>query len=194
MPKRIVSWMVILLLGCAAGVFGQDVWDIARTSMGGKRVSIEYGRPTLKGRPLDSLMKQLPPDRIWRAGAGPMTILSTEADLLIGGMKVPAGNYSLYMYCPVKGDYALIVNSDIGQPPAEPLPKAASDRSNRAYPHFMDYTSSIKNLEVARIPLKLVAARKTEVLIYSFEPSGSSATLTISWGEQAWMVEILPAG
>ena len=49
-------------------------------------------------------MKQLPPDRIWRAGSGPVTILSTGTDLNIGGKKVVAGSYSLYMYCPEKGD------------------------------------------------------------------------------------------
>jgi hypothetical protein len=192
MHERRVAW--VFILGTVAGIFGQDVWDIARTSINGKKVAIEYGRPNLKGRPLESLMKQLPPDRIWRAGAGAMTILSTESDLLIGGKKVPAGNYSLYMYCPEKGDYALVVNSDIGQPQGDPFPKATSDRSNRAYPHFLDYTSSIKGLEVARTPLKHISVGKTEVLIYSLEPSGSGAILTISWGDQAWTVDIQPAG
>ncbi|MGD0099664.1 MAG: DUF2911 domain-containing protein, partial [Acidobacteriota bacterium] len=60
----------------------------------------EYGRPLLKGRKLADLMKQLPPDRIWRAGSGAVTILSTETDLDIAGKRVPAGSYSLYMYCP----------------------------------------------------------------------------------------------
>ncbi len=192
MPKFIVAWM--LIFGSAIGVFGQDIWDRARTSVNGKTVSIEYGRPNLKGRPLASLMRQLPADRIWRAGAGPMTILSTEADLSIGGKKIPAGNYSLYMYCPEKGDYALIINSDIGQPRNEPFPKAASDRANRPYPHFADYSMSIKDQEVARIPLKQVQGKKTEILIYHFEPAAAGATLFISWGDQTWSIEIQPAG
>jgi hypothetical protein len=98
------------------------------------------------------------------------------------------------MYCPEKGDYALLVNSEIGQPPNEPFPKATADRSNRPYPQFLDYTGSIGKQEVARIPLKQVSANKTQVLIYSFEPAGKGAILTISWGEQAWTVEIQPAG
>ena len=190
MIKRFVPWFVIL--GAAAGIFGQDPWDIARTSINGKKVSIEYGRPTLKGRSLATLMKQLPPDRVWRAGSGPMTILGTEIDLMIGGKKVPAGNYSLYMFCPEKGDYALIVNSDLGVAPENPFPKPASDRSNRQYPHFADY-SSIKETEVARIPLKQVSRNKTEVLIYDFEAAGNGAVLAISWGDQSWTVEIQPA-
>ena len=192
MRKQIIPW--ILILGTVAGAFGQDVWDIAKTTINGKKVAIEYGRPNLNGRPLASLMKMLPADRIWRAGSGPMTILSTESDLLIGGKKIPAGNYSLYMYCPEKGDYALVVNSDIGLQPGETFSRAASDRSNRPYPHFMDYSMSIKDKEVARIPLKLVSGKKTEVLIYSFEASENGTVLSISWGDQTWTAEIRPAG
>ena len=182
-----------IILAASAAAYGQ-AWDIARTTIGGKQVAIEYGRPVLKGRTLDSLMKQLPADRIWRAGAGAVTILTTEADLSVGGKKVPAGNYSLYMYCPESGNYALVINRDLGEMPDGVLPKAAPDRGNRPYPHFLDYTMEIAGKEVARIPLKQTSAPKTEVLIYSFEPSGQGALLTIRWGEQAWTVEFQPAG
>ncbi len=182
--------LVVTFIGSAFSLYSQEPWDIARTAIGGKKLFIEYGRPNLKGRALADLMKQLPADRIWRAGSGPMTIFSTEADLLVGGKKVPAGNYSLYMDCPVNGDYALIINKDLGEQP-EPLPKATSDRSNRPYPHFMDY-KEIADKEVARLPLKKVSSQKTQVLIYEFEPAGNGAILKISWGEQAWTVDIQP--
>ena len=35
----------------------------------GKRVTVDYGRAELKGRALESLIAQLPDDRVWRAGA-----------------------------------------------------------------------------------------------------------------------------
>ena len=98
------------------------------------------------------------------------------------------------MYCPENGDYALLVNRDLGEQPDGALPKAAPDRGNRPYPHFMNYTGEIADKEVARVPLKKISAPKTEVLIYSFEPSGKGALLTISWGEQAWTTEFQPAG
>jgi hypothetical protein len=192
MLKRFIA--CIAALSAVAGIFGQDAWDIARITINGKKVAIEYGRPLLKGRTLPDLMKQLPPDRIWRAGAGPVTILSTETDLMIGGKKVSAGNYALYMYCPEKGDYALVVNSEIGQPPGEPLPKADSNRTNRPYPAFVGYTQSIGSREVARIPLKQISAPKSEILTYGFEPAGKGAVLTIAWGDQAWTIEFQPAG
>jgi hypothetical protein len=182
-----------MVLGTAAAGFGQGPWDIARTTIDGKRVAIEYGRPILRGRTIAGLMKQLPPDRIWRAGAGPVTILTTEADLIMGGKKVPAGNYSLYMHCPERGEYALIINRDIGEFSGGPLPKATDDRSNRPHPHSMNYTGEIADKEVARIPLKQKALPKSEVLIYSFEPVNRGALLTIQWGELAWTMEIQPA-
>jgi hypothetical protein len=190
MRNRLLICM--MLLGSAAMVYGQGPWDIAKTSIEGKRVSIEYGRPRLNGKDLADLIKMLQPDRIWRAGSGAVTILTTEANLLIGGKKVPVGNYSLYMYCPEKGDYALIVNKVISEPAENPLPKPDSDRSNRPYPHFMDY-SFIAAEEVARVPMKPGSAPRMEALLYEFEPSGQGALLTIRWGVQAWTVEFLPA-
>jgi hypothetical protein len=183
--------LLVAFIASALSGYAQEPWDLARTTIEGKKVSIEYGRPNLKGRTLADLMKQLPADRIWRAGSGPMTIFSTEADLMIGGKKVPAGNYSLYMYCPINGDYALVINRDLGMQPENPLPKATSDRSNRPYPHFMDY-GEIADKEVARIPLKKVTAQKPQVLVYQFEPAGNGALLKISWGEQSWTVDIQP--
>jgi hypothetical protein len=184
---------IILLFGMTTAGYSQDLWDVARATIDGKQVAIEYGRPLLKGRPLADLMKMLPPDRIWRAGSGPVTILTTETALNIGGKKVPAGNYSLYMHCPVSGNYALVINSELDQPPGSELPKASANRSNRPYPHFIDYTGEIGKKEVARIPLKQIASPKSEVLVYSFEPEGKGAILKISWGEQTWTVEFQPA-
>jgi hypothetical protein len=61
--------------------------------------------------------------------------------ILIGGKKVSAGTIP-YICIVGKGDYALIVKRH-WEPPAT-LPKAASDRSNRQYPHMMDYTAPLK--------------------------------------------------
>ena len=42
-------------------------------------------------------MAQLPADRVWRAGVDQVTTLTTEADLMVGGKRVPAGKYTLYV-------------------------------------------------------------------------------------------------
>ena len=58
----------------------------------------------MKGRKLDDLLAQLPADRIWRAGDNQVTTLTAESDILVGGAKVPAGKYSLYVLAPASGD------------------------------------------------------------------------------------------
>lgn len=189
---RFIACMMIL--GSAAIVYGQETRDIAKTVIEGKQITIEYGSPALKGRALADLMQKLPVDRIWRAGAGAVTTLTMESDLSLGGKKVPAGKYSLYMYCPVSGGYALVVNSDLGQPLGSIIPNAPPERAKQPYPHFWNYSGDIAGKEVARIALKQTTIPNSEMLRYGFQPAGKGALLTISWGELAWTVEFQPAG
>jgi hypothetical protein len=164
----------------------------ATVDIGGKKVSIDYGRPQLKGRALGDLMKQLPADRIWRAGSGAVTTFATAADLLIGGKRVPAGKYSLYVHCPETGNYAVVLNSDLGQPLGKIWAAAPPNRANEPYPHF-DYSKEIGAKEVVRAALTKSSVPATDLLTYAFKSSGSGATLTLTWGDQAWSLEIQPA-
>jgi hypothetical protein len=49
---------------------------------------------------------------IWRLGADYATVLHTDADLDIGGLAVPKGEYTLYID-PDKGNWKLIVNKQL---------------------------------------------------------------------------------
>ncbi len=191
MIARFLACMMIL--ASAAALSGQEARDTATATIEGKPVRIEYGSPALKGRSLAELMKQLPADRIWRAGAGAITTLETETDLAIGGTKVPAGKYSVYMYCPEGGDYALVLNSDLGRPLGSIIQNAPPERAEQPYPLFWNYSGEIADKEVARTSLKEIKAPNTEMLRYVFQPEGEGALLTISWGNQAWTVQFLPA-
>jgi len=51
-------------------------------------------------------------DTIWRLGADYATILHTDADLDIGGLPVPKGDYALYIDLD-KGNWKLIVNKQL---------------------------------------------------------------------------------
>lgn len=183
----------LLFFALATMTYSQEARATASTWINGKPVTIEYGSPALKGRNLIEFMKKLPADQIWRAGAGAITSLTTESDLLIGDKNVPAGKYSLYMHCPENGTFSLVINSDPGIPLGDIIPNAPPERAKQIYPRFWNYTKDIGDKEVARVSLKQVDWKETESLIYSFQPAGKGALLTISWGKQAWTVEFQPA-
>src|SRR5260370_24110453 len=78
----------------------------------GKKVTINYSRPSMKGR---KIMGDLVPyGKVWRTGANEATTLTTAADLNIGGTKVPAGAYTLYTL-PSADAWKLIINKQTGQ-------------------------------------------------------------------------------
>jgi len=66
----------------------------ATVTVKGKKISINYGRPAMKGR---DLLAQAPVGMVWRVGMNQATELSTEADLMVGGKELKAGKYSLWV-------------------------------------------------------------------------------------------------
>jgi len=84
----------------------------AEVTLKGKKITIEYGRPSMKGRKI--MGGVVPYGKVWRTGANEATTLTTEADLNIGGTDVPAGKYTLYTL-PSEGEWKLIINKQTGQ-------------------------------------------------------------------------------
>ena len=78
----------------------------------GKKITIDYSRPSLKGRKVGQELA--PYGKVWRTGANEATTLTTEIDLNIGGTKVPAGKYTLWTL-PSEGTWKLIINKQTGQ-------------------------------------------------------------------------------
>ena len=84
----------------------------AEVTLNGKKITIEYSRPFMKGRKI--MGDVVPYGKVWRTGANEATALTTEADLSIGGANVPAGKYTLYTL-PSEGAWKLIINKQTGQ-------------------------------------------------------------------------------
>jgi hypothetical protein len=84
----------------------------ADCTINGKKVTIDYSRPFLKGRKLGTDLA--PYGKVWRTGANEATTLTTAIALDIGGAKVPAGSYTLYTL-PSEGTWKLIINKQTGQ-------------------------------------------------------------------------------
>jgi len=89
-------------------------------SLGGKAITITYASPGVKGRAghlftKDGLISHDPNYPVWRAGANAATKLHTEADLNLGGLAVPAGDYTLFVDISDPDNWTLIVNKQVGQ-------------------------------------------------------------------------------
>ena len=188
---------VVLAVGAlalASTGFAQDSRGTATATIGGEEVTIDYGQPQLKGRDLQELMKQLPPDRIWRAGVNQVSTLTTGADLVIGGTKVPAGKYSVYVHAGETGGWSFILNKDLGVPLGQIFDGAPDNMKNEPWPHLGDYTEAIKDQEVVRAEMKPVkGAAPADSFTMKFVPAGDGADLTLAWGDLAWKVDVKPA-
>jgi hypothetical protein len=194
MKTRLAALTAVASLGLATTVLAQDPRGAAATTIGGEKVEIDYGQPTLKGRDLGELMKKLPPDGIWRAGENQVTTLTTAGDLMIGGTKVPAGKYSVYVHAGASGTWSFILNKDLGVPLGKIYDQAPDNLKNEPWPHLGDYTDTIKDKEVVRAKMtKAEGAEPADTFTMSFAEQGQAADLILAWGDQAWKVEVQPA-
>jgi DUF2911 family protein len=165
------------------------------TTLNGKKLSVDYGRPALKGRTIDALKAKLGPDRVWRAGENQVTTLTTEGAVTIGGKSVAAGKYSLYLVLPESGDWNLLLNTNPGIPLKEIYAAAGPEVANELWPRLDGY-DKVKASEVLRVPLKRAAAPATpaEKFLITFEPPKAGATaITFTWGDQSWTTDIKAA-
>jgi len=124
----------------------------------GKTVTIDYSRPSMRGRKIFGGL--VPYGQIWRTGANAATSLKTDVDLTIGGASVPAGSYTLYTI-PNENGWKLIINKQTGQ-------------WGTAYEEKDD---------LARVDMKVSKnASPTEQFTISFDKTGASAaTLKLDW-------------
>jgi len=144
-------------------------------TIGGKAISIKYSAPSVRGRKIfgaasaqvpDGTHGVLVPDgTIWRAGANEATALHTDGDVTIGTLKVPAGNYTLYVLVNAKG-WQLIVSKQTGQWGEGNTGGTSLDTSK----------------ELGRTPMKM---GKTASLVETYKMTlagkGKKGSLTLEW-------------
>ncbi len=90
----------------------------AKGVIGGKTLTIKYGAPSVRGRQIfgdGGRISSDPNYPVWRAGADSATAFHTDADLDIGGLTVPKGDYSLYVLVKDPNAWQLIINKQTGQ-------------------------------------------------------------------------------
>jgi Protein of unknown function (DUF2911) len=194
MSKTLACLTAALTVAVAAPALAQNPRGSASTSVAGKQLAVDYGRPALKGRALDELLKQLPPDRMWRAGENQVTTMSLDGDVMIGGKKVAAGKYSVYVHAGEGNNWQLVLNKDLGVPLGKIWDKAPDNMKNEPWPHLDDYTKAIASEEVARVPLKPAqSSGSADLFTIDFKPAPMGSTLMLAWGDQAWSADVTPA-
>ncbi len=168
--KRTVLALAITALAFGAAVSAQKTTELktggggsahVRTewTLDGSNLSIEYGRPSLKGR---TPGKDIDPydGREWRTGADQATTLKTDKMLMFGSLHVPAGTYTIYTI-PTGGTWHLIISKKTGQW-GIPYPKGE---------------------DLGRVPMTLgKAPAAAEQLTISIEDTAKGAMLHIDWG------------
>ena len=130
----------------------------AKATVKGKEISINYGRPNLKGR---DLLAQAPVGTVWRVGMNQATEITTAADLLIGGKELKAGKYSLWVRRTGDDTWTLAFHPKTGiwGAPAQ------------------------KEGYVAELPLKLEkAADSMELLTINLAEANGEGEIKIHWG------------
>jgi hypothetical protein len=132
--------------------------------VGGARITLDYGVPVRRGREIWGAV--VPWGRVWRTGANRATHFTTTRDLVMGGLTVPAGAYTLFSV-PAEDGGVLIVNRQTNQngtahDPAQDLGRVPMRREPRAEP--------------------------AERLAITVDPSATGGTLRIVWDRSEFVV------
>lgn len=126
----------------------------------GATISIEYGRPYLKGRADNEVM---PPGEVWRTGADEATTLITDRMLMFGSLHVPAGTVTLYTI-PNADGWQLVISKATAQW-GIPYPGAEQD--------------------LGRAPMSVTKnATPVDQLTITIEDTNAGGVLHVSWGTQ----------
>jgi Protein of unknown function (DUF2911) len=117
--------MTIHALGCTSlflialsPAFAQSPPETASIKVDGKAISISYSAPSVRGRQIfgpGGLLSTDPTYPAWRAGANSSTAFRTAANLQIGSLNVPKGDYTLYCWIKDPETWDLIISKQTGQ-------------------------------------------------------------------------------
>jgi hypothetical protein len=138
--------------------------ETATGKIGDATLAIKYCAPSVRGRPIfgaGGRVMQDPTAPIWRAGANDATAFHTSADLKIGGLAVPKGDYTLYVNVKNPDAWDLVINKQTGQ-------------------WGTKYDAS---MDLGRVKMDMSKPPSTvEVLRYTIDSSGGNkGTIQLAW-------------
>jgi hypothetical protein len=117
--KTVLTCIAALFaVGTVASAQFQSPPAQTEATIAGKTLTIKYSAPSVHGRPIfgpSGRISQDPTYPVWRAGANSATSFHTDADLDIGGLKVPKGDYTIYVLVEDPEHWQLILNKQTHQ-------------------------------------------------------------------------------
>lgn len=123
-------------------------------TIAGKAVRVEYSAPSMRGRKIFGGLE--PYGRVWRAGANSATALHTDANLDIGGLAVPKGDYTLFVYLD-PAQWQLVVSKATGEWGLD------YDKSHDLGRVKMEMSKPAKPIETYRMTLSSLGGNKAKL-------------------------------
>ena len=147
--------------------------ETATGKIGGATLMIKYCAPSVLGRKIfgeGGRVMQDPTAPIWRAGANDATAFHTDANVTVGGLAVPKGDYTLYVNVKDPDAWELVINKQTGQ----------------------WGTKYDKTMDLGRAPMTMSAPPAlVENLKYTLvDNGGGSGSLTLAWENKSASVSI----
>lgn len=144
--------------------------DSVKTAIGTTIVSVNYGRPSKRGRDIFGGLNDMKWGMTWRMGANEATTLTTTKDLMIGNLHVPAGSYTLRVLLEESGKWQLIVNKQTGQWGTEYKPE----------------------MDLGRVPMTVThPAAVTEQMEITISSKGKTGELSVAWDKTKASVPLM---
>ena len=123
----------------------------------GARVTIVYGRPSMRGRRIFGSL--VPYDRVWCPGADEATTLDSTRALHVGSLQIPAGPHTIWIL-PEPTRWTLVVSTE---------PEGF-------------HTQYSPSLDLGRVPLRVRSlADAVEQLTFAITPRDAGGTIAMSW-------------
>ncbi|MBL7719804.1 MAG: DUF2911 domain-containing protein [Flavipsychrobacter sp.] len=120
-------------------------------------IELTYSRPSARGRKVFGEL--VPYGANWRTGANSNTKIKFSEDVIIGGKRVKAGEYSLYSV-PTEGDWTIILNSSTANWGTMGYDKAKDVARFKAASYYLNakvetYTMQFTNISYDKCNLEL---------------------------------------
>lgn len=165
----LLSMVLIVSAMLLPTTIAQDERGKAELKVSGGVITIDYGRPSLKGR---DMLSKLAVGESWRLGKNEVTTITTPVDLMFGSTRIAKGTYGLWLKRTQSDKYDLVFN-------------------RQTTGHAMKHDTSKDVATVAMTKSEIQSP--VEILTIGLQPEGGGA-LVVEWGKVRLSTRFTAAG